>query len=71
MRNMIGHKFLNQKGAAIVEYAIILGLLLVAFLVFGRLLKQNSDTRRDRSMETVQQAAPCGQGSRLSGDQCL
>lgn len=70
MRAEFKDRLFECKGAAIIEYAIILGALLVVFLLFGTMLRQNSDNRRDRSMQTVESSVPCD-GTGLTGDQCL
>ena len=61
----------HQRGAAMTEYALALALLLVAFLIAGRLLRQKSDERYQNSTRIENGMAPCGgAGGSLSPGEC-
>lgn len=69
------------RGAALVEYAIALALLISAFVLAGQFLSQAASSRGERSAQTASSLVPCistplpGNGSaeglaQIGGDAC-
>lgn len=71
MKTFSDKKTVGQIGAAMVEYAIGAALLMIVFIVAGKLLEQKSSQRFNNSARVIQGMAPCGPGGQLSGEECL
>ena len=63
------HTLKQQSGATLVEYAMVVGILVVAIAAVIAGLQNATLTRADKSMETTQGTLPCD--GELSGEECL
>ncbi len=61
----------RESAATLVEYAVVTGLLIGAFVLGAALLTSGSQSRGNSSVGTAKEMVPCGPGSPLSGDECL
>jgi Flp pilus assembly pilin Flp len=65
--------FKDERGAQYIEYAIILTVLAVVFVVVGRELGAKGRERGNASMESAAKPVSCAPGSPLAavgGDAC-
>ncbi len=69
--------FKSNKGAALLEYAVILSILIGVFVVLGLLLQYTAVVVAKRSVDTVRTDVPCSKGengnsdSIFKGEQCF
>lgn len=64
----------GQRGSTMVEYALILAGVFTAFVAIAAALHWLSNDRTNRSMNVVEDAAPCESGggpTGLHGSECL
>ena len=61
----------SQKGAEMVEYALIAAALIGVFIVVGLALRAAANRRSEEAARTAESAAPCPIGEDLSSDACL
>ena len=61
----------TEKGSVMIDYVLVLVGLLAAFITVAAALHWLAHDRTSRSMNVVEDAAPCGPGSHLSGNECM
>lgn len=65
----IASKFKSSKGATLVEYALVTGILVVVFAAVAISLNAKRVSRTDQSLGVVKDPAPCPPGT--PSNECL
>lgn len=60
----------EERGASMVEYALVLGALLAVFLAASSYLSDATEARYQSATNSVNSIVPCDTGM-LAGDDCL
>ena len=61
----------SERGASMLEYALILAIFVPVFAVGAIKLKEAAEYRADQATLTVKKFVPCaGDGSLLTGSEC-
>lgn len=61
--------FKSQKGASMTEYALILSILAIMFLIMAQFLDTSARSRAKKSTDVENSIVPCDTG--LTGEECL